>query len=417
MLEMAKVWDERAEEASGEKAKLRAKLSGRSVIAEPRRFGTFERLKFDMSALWSECAYQSLPNVSWIFPARRRQFRLGNAKAVSRPHAADASSARSGVARRYPQQADLFVQQDAVECRPLRLVSRHRACDSRPHGRPLAGVRAADRAQARQAGVLSLHRIPDRTPAVRFADQPAPARHRPHGAGQPRRRSRPAPQARARRGARQRRPRPARRLLHGQHGGARGSGLRLRHPLRAWPVHAADPRRLAARAAGAMAGVRQSVGIRAARNRIFHPVRRQRRISRQRTGRHRARPVVSRRARARRGARHADHGMARAPRQHAAALVGALDHAGAARRIQRRRSRRRDGAPRPGRGHFARALSERRHAGGTGAAAAPGVFLHLGVAAGHRPAPSAAFRRPRLRCRSMSPSSSTTRIRRSRSRS
>ena len=100
---------------------------------------------------------------------------------------------------------------------------------------------------------------------------------------QPRRRSRPTAQARARRGAGQRRPRPARRLLHGQHGGARGAGLRLRHPLRARPVHAADPRRLAARVAGAMAGVRQSVGVRAARDRIFDPVRRQRRISRRRS--------------------------------------------------------------------------------------------------------------------------------------
>ena len=190
-----------------------------------------------------------------------------------------------------------------------------------------------------------------------------------------------------------------------------GAGLRLRHPLRARPVHAADPGRLAARAAGALARVRQSVGVRAARNRIFHPLRRQRRICRRRLGRHGARPLVSRRARARGGARYADRRMARPARQHAAAVVRALDHAGASRGLQRGRCRRRDRAPRPGRGDFARALSERRHACGPGAAAAAGVFLHLGVAAGHRPAPSAAIRRPGRRCRSMSPSSSTTRIR------
>ena len=151
----------------------------------------------------------------------------------------------------------------------LRLVFGHRARGPRPHGRPLAGVRAADRAQARQARVLPLDRIPDRAAAVRFADQPPAAWNRARSAGQPRRRSRPASQARTRRSARQRRPGPACGLLHGQHGGAGGAGLRLRHPLRAWPVHAANSRRLAARTAGALARVRQSVGVRTARDRVF----------------------------------------------------------------------------------------------------------------------------------------------------
>ena len=48
-----------------------------------------------------------------------------------------------------------------------------------------------------------------------------------------RRRLRRDRRARARRGARQWRPRPARRLLHGEHGDRRRPGLRLRHPLRA----------------------------------------------------------------------------------------------------------------------------------------------------------------------------------------
>ena len=69
-----------------------------------------------------------------------------------------------------------------------------------------------------------------------------------------------------------------------------------------------------------------------------------------------------------------------------------VDHAGASGGLQPGRFRRRDGAARAGRGDLARALSERRHAGRPGAAAAAGVFLHLGVAAGHRAPPSRAVR-------------------------
>ena len=47
---------------------------------------------------------------------------------------------------------------------------------------------------------------------------------------------RPDPRHRARCRARQWRPRPARRLLHGEHGEPRAAGLRLRHPLRLRPV-------------------------------------------------------------------------------------------------------------------------------------------------------------------------------------
>ena len=56
------------------------------------------------------------------------------------------------------------------------------------------------------------------------------------------------------------------------------AGLRLRHPLRARPVPAGDPRRLAGRAAGGLAGVRQSVGVRAARGRLRGRLRRRGRV-------------------------------------------------------------------------------------------------------------------------------------------
>ena len=45
------------------------------------------------------------------------------------------------------------------------------------------------------------------------------------------------------------------------------AAYRLRHPLRAWPVQAGARRRLAGRAAGGLAGLRQPLGVRAARDR------------------------------------------------------------------------------------------------------------------------------------------------------
>ena len=68
---------------------------------------------------------------------------------------------------------------------------------------------------------------------------------------------------RIRRRARQRRPRPPRRLLHGQHGDAVDRRVRLRHPLRQRPVPPDHPQRLAAGDSRGLAHARQSVGIRA----------------------------------------------------------------------------------------------------------------------------------------------------------
>ena len=80
--------------------------------------------------------------------------------------------------------------------------------------------------------------------------------------------------------------------------------------------------------------------------------------------------------------RHAGRRLARTLRQHAAALVGAGRRPAAARRVQSRRPCRRAGGAGARQRHLAGALSERRDAGGPGTAAAAGVFLHLGVAAG-----------------------------------
>ena len=70
---------------------------------------------------------------------------------------------------------------------------------------------------------------------------------------------------------------------------------------------------------------------------------------------------------------------------------------------------------RAGRGDLARALSERRDGGRPGAAAAAGILLHLGIAAGPRAPPSRRSTATSRRCRTTPRSSSTTRIRRSRS--
>ena len=223
----------------------------------------------------------------------------------------------------------------------------------------------------------------------------------PRGAGQPRRRSRPAAQARARRGARQRRPRPARRLLHGQHGGARR--CRPTATASATTTACSSSRSATAgstrcRTTGSPSAIRGSssgrrVTIRSASAAASN-------ISAA-TGRHgarrcgiRPRRVLRRRATTRRSPAGAAATSTRCGCGRRAPTTPVPS-----RRVQPGRLRRRHGAARPGRSDFARALSERRHAGGPGAAAAAGVFLHLGVAAGHRPAASAAVRQPDLAAR------------------
>ena len=113
--------------------------------------------------------------------------------------------------------------------------------------------------------------------------------------------------------------------------------------------------------------------------------------------------------------RHAGRRLARAPCEHAAAVVGARGRSAAARRLQPRRPRRRAGRNARARSDLADALSERRDAGRAGAAAAAGIFLRLRLAAG----PGAPARAPAqamsARCPTRRRSSSTTRIPRSRS--
>ena len=159
---------------------------------------------------------------------------------------------------------------------------------------------------------------------------------------------------------------------HGQPGHRR---LRLRHPLRARPVPPGPRRWLAGRAAGELAGVRQSLGVRAARGRLSRPLLRHGARGRWRRPGAQA-SVGGRPARAGGGLRHPRRRLGRQAHQHAAAVVGAKPGPDRPRFVQPRRlyaRRHRAGA---GAEHQPRPLPERRHRGRAGAAAEAGIFLH-----------------------------------------
>ena len=137
------------------------------------------------------------------------------------------------------------------------------------------------------------------------------------------------------------------------------AGLRLRHPLRARPVQAGDPRRLAGRAAGATGWPSAIRGSSSGREAAY-PIRlrRQRRDVGGDRGRHGARSVEAGRAGAAVAYDTPIVGWRGRARQHAAAVVGARDR----RRSHLDAFNRGDyvGALRratPGRGDHARALS------------------------------------------------------------
>ena len=157
------------------------------------------------------------------------------------------------------------------------------------------------------------------------------------------------------------RPRPARGLLHGQHGRTRDPGLRLWHPLRSRAVSPGHQGRLAAGIPRALAVVRQPLGVRTARGGLRHRLRRPRRAGRLGRGAL-ARGLAPRRDHPGGRLRHADRRLARPPRQSAAAVVGPRGRSAAPRHVQRRRPRRRAIAAGARRSHLQDPLSERRYA-------------------------------------------------------
>ena len=297
-----------------------------------------------------------------------------------------------------PEQADLCGRQGRGPRARPRLVHRDRARRARPGGRPLDRDHAPDLRDRPEAGLLPLARVPDRAAAQRIPVQSAADRDLPGGARRARRRSRAHQGARAGRRARQWRPGAARRLPHGEHGDRGHRRLRLRHPLSARPVPAAVQRRLAGRAAGGLAGVRQSLGVRAARGDLRD---RLRRLGRARGRRRsvRAPGLAAGGAGARDRVRHPDRRLGRPLGEHAPAMVGRRGEPDPPRPVQQRRLHGRGRGAGAVREHRAHPVPERRHAGRPGAAPDPGVFLHLRLAPGPVAAASAAGPRPRLAAR------------------
>ena len=89
--------------------------------------------------------------------------------------------------------------------------------------------------------------------------------------------------------------------------------------------------------------------------------------------------------------RHAHRRLARQAREHAQAVDGARRRPDPPRRLQQRRLWRGPGREQQGGDHHPRALPRRLNTRRPGAAPAPGVFLHLRLAAGHHPPPHAAI--------------------------
>ena len=273
-----------------------------------------------------------------------------------------------------------------------------------------------DRAQARQARVLPLDRIPDRAAAVRLADQPAPARR-------PRARRWPASTSISTSSASSS---PTQRSATAASAGsppatwtawrrsavpAYGYGIRYEHGLFMQQIrdgwqHELPERWLAFGNPWEFERLETEYSIRFGGSVEY--------VGGDRTAR-----------RAACGIRPSGCSRSRTTRRSPAGAAATSTRCGCGRRARPRRCIsprsttgdvcRRHRAARAGRGDFARALSERRDAGGTGAAAAPGVFLHLGVAAGHRAAAICSSSTICTRCPTTSRSSSTTPIRRSRS--
>ena len=141
-----------------------------------------------------------------------------------------------------------------------------------------------------EGGGVSLGGVPDRAASRQQPGQPGPLGRGRAGGLEGRAGPVATPGAGGRAGPRQRRPRPARRLLHGLAGDARRAGDRLRHPLRVRHLRSGDSRRLAGGDHRQVAALRQPVGDRAAGSDLRREVRRPHRaVSRRRDGRYRVR--------------------------------------------------------------------------------------------------------------------------------
>ena len=139
-------------------------------------------------------------------------------------------------------------------------LPRPRPCCPRPPGRPLDQHPAAVPPPERQADLLPLARVPHRPGDGQQRHLPRAGRDLPRGDDAARPGLGRAPRRRGRCRSRQRRPRPARRLLPRFDGDPEASGHRLRHPLRLRRLQAVHRQRQPGGRAGQLAALRQPLG-------------------------------------------------------------------------------------------------------------------------------------------------------------
>ncbi|MGF6650051.1 hypothetical protein OKW34_000613 [Paraburkholderia youngii] len=139
---------------------------------------------------------------------------------------------------------------------PARLAACGRAGRARPARRALDEDHAPAIRAGRETGLLPVDGVSDRQDLYQRAARARHSRSDEGGAREPRRRHGRADRYRTRRRARQRRPRPARRVLSRLDGDARHSGLRLRHPLPVRHVPSGNRQRRAGRGARLLAARR-----------------------------------------------------------------------------------------------------------------------------------------------------------------
>ena len=252
----------------------------------------------------------------------------------------------------------------------------------RPAHPALAEDRGGLRPREPQAGLLPLDGVPHRPVDVQQPRQPPRRAVRARGGPGAGRGPRPARRGGARRRARQRRPRPPRRLLPRLDGHPRHPRRRVRPAVRVRHLPPGGRGRPAGRAARPLAPPARPLGGRPPRGGGGRPRPVRGPGARRGPGPHPRRPDRP----PRRALRPAGRRLRRPDGQHAAALGGRGDGRVRLRRVQRRRLLRR--GPREGRGREPdpRPLPRRLHPRRRGAAVRPGALPRLLLARRHRPA-------------------------------